>query len=78
MVSVEAKVMFVFPGQGAQYVGMGKDLHEANKTVQRLHEKVNSALGYDLMKGLLRALQRSLTRLNLHNLRLLWIKLRVC
>ena len=37
---------FVFPGQGAQFVGMGKDLYESNPTAKELFEKANEILGY--------------------------------
>ena len=37
---------FVFPGQGAQFVGMGKDLYEANPMAKELFEKANEILGY--------------------------------
>ena len=37
---------FVFPGQGAQFVGMGKDLYESNETAKNLFEKANEILGY--------------------------------
>ena len=37
---------FVFPGQGAQFVGMGKDLYEANPQAKELFEKANEILGY--------------------------------
>ena len=36
----------VFPGQGAQYVGMGKDLYEQNETVRALFERANEVLGF--------------------------------
>ena len=37
---------FVFPGQGAQFVGMGKDLYENNALAKELFEKANDILGY--------------------------------
>nr|HML84322.1 ACP S-malonyltransferase [Bacteroidales bacterium] len=43
---------YVFPGQGAQYVGMGKDLYEKSTQARDLFEKANSILGFritDLM-----------------------------
>lgn len=43
---------FVFPGQGAQFVGMGKDLYETSPLAKEMFEKANEILGFritDLM-----------------------------
>jgi [acyl-carrier-protein] S-malonyltransferase len=43
---------YVFPGQGAQFVGMGKDLYDNNSKAKELFEKANEILGFritDLM-----------------------------
>ena len=37
---------FVFPGQGAQFVGMGKDMYENSELAKELFEKANDILGY--------------------------------
>jgi len=37
---------YVFPGQGAQFVGMGKDLYETNALAKELFEKANEILGF--------------------------------
>jgi len=37
---------YVFPGQGAQFPGMGKDLYEANPIAKELFEKANDILGF--------------------------------
>ena len=46
------KKAFVFPGQGAQFVGMGKDMYENSELAKELFEKANEVLGFritDLM-----------------------------
>jgi len=39
---------FVFPGQGAQYIGMGKDLFEQSSLAKDLFESANQILGYKI------------------------------
>ena len=39
---------FVFPGQGSQYPGMGKELAENFKTAKQVFEEANDALGFDI------------------------------
>jgi [acyl-carrier-protein] S-malonyltransferase len=40
------KKAYVFPGQGAQFSGMGKDLYENNSEAKALFEKANEILGF--------------------------------
>ena len=37
---------YIFPGQGAQFVGMGKDLYERSEEARQLFEKANEILGF--------------------------------
>ncbi len=43
-----AQVAFIFPGQGSQIVGMGKDLFEADPQVRQLYQKAEEILGFAL------------------------------
>ena len=40
------KNAYVFPGQGAQFVGMGKDLYDNNAEAKALFERANEILGF--------------------------------
>lgn len=42
------KIAFVFPGQGAQAVGMGKDVYEAHEGARRVYDNADRALGFAL------------------------------
>ncbi|MBR3002676.1 MAG: ACP S-malonyltransferase [Clostridia bacterium] len=44
------KIGFLFPGQGAQSVGMGKDLYENYEEVKQVYEKVKQITGIDIAK----------------------------
>jgi [acyl-carrier-protein] S-malonyltransferase len=41
---------FLFPGQGAQFEGMGQDLYESNAQAKALFDQANSILGFDITK----------------------------
>jgi [acyl-carrier-protein] S-malonyltransferase len=45
-----SRVAFLFPGQGAQTVGMGKRLYESLPAARRLYDRAAELLGYDLAK----------------------------
>lgn len=44
------RIVCVFPGQGSQTVGMGRDLWDADAAVRALYQEANDALGYDLQR----------------------------
>jgi len=41
---------FVFPGQGAQFVGMGKDLYDSHDVARELFDRANEILGFEITK----------------------------
>jgi len=41
---------YVFPGQGAQFTGMGKDLYDNSTVAKELFDKANEVLGFDITK----------------------------
>ena len=41
-------ILYVFPGQGSQYEGMGKDICEAHEVAAQIYEQANGVLGYDI------------------------------
>lgn len=45
-----ARIAFLFPGQGAQHVGMGRRIAEQFPSARRLFDQANEILGYDLAK----------------------------
>ena len=44
----DQRVMFVFPGQGSQYRGMGSDLYREFAVARRVYDRANEVLGFDL------------------------------
>ncbi len=44
------KVCFVFPGQGSQHIGMGKEIHESFSEARKVFDDASEALGYDVAR----------------------------
>ena len=43
-----SKIAFMFPGQGAQYVGMGKEFYENNEKSRQIYKQASAAVGLDM------------------------------
>jgi len=48
MTGAAKRVAYVFPGQGSQYVGMGKDWHDSDPRAKELFGRANEILGFDI------------------------------
>lgn len=44
------KIAFIFPGQGAQFVGMGKDFYDNRDAAKKLFDEADDALGYSISR----------------------------
>ena len=53
---------FLFPGQGAQFVGMGKDLFEQSPTARAIYQKADQVLGYSISQICFNGPEDQLTR----------------
>lgn len=57
-----SKVVVLFSGQGAQKVGMGKDLYESSSTAKELFETADEALGFPLSQIMFEGPEEELTK----------------
>lgn len=55
------EIVFLFPGQGAQFVGMGRDFYQNFKVAREVFEKANEVLGYDLTQIIFEGPKEQLT-----------------
>ena len=58
------KKAYVFPGQGAQFVGMGKDLYDSSEDAKSLFEKANKILGFKITEIMFSGTDEALKQTN--------------
>ncbi len=59
---MKIRVAYLFPGQGAQHVGMGKDLYETYAEARSVFDRVNRIIGFDLRSICFEGPQAKLTQ----------------
>jgi [acyl-carrier-protein] S-malonyltransferase len=57
-------IAYVFPGQGAQFSGMGKNLYESSDAARQLFEKANEILGFEITKVMFEGSDEELKQTN--------------
>jgi [acyl-carrier-protein] S-malonyltransferase len=58
---VLGKIAFIFPGQGAQYIGMAKEISELYPAAADIFERANNALGFDIREMIFHGDDETLT-----------------
>jgi [acyl-carrier-protein] S-malonyltransferase len=58
------KTAYIFPGQGAQFVGMGKDLYQNNSQAKVLFEQANEVLGFSITEIMFEGTDEALKQTN--------------
>ena len=56
---------YVFPGQGAQYIGMGKDLYDNSSLAKKMFNEANDILGFEITKTMFNGSDEELKQTNI-------------
>ncbi len=57
-----SKIAFVFPGQGSQFVGMGKDIYDNNEVAKAKFDKIFESLSFDLKEAMFNGPEETLKK----------------
>ncbi|MFC4871264.1 ACP S-malonyltransferase [Negadavirga shengliensis] len=57
-------IAYIFPGQGAQFPGMGKDLYESREAAKKMFDRANDVLGFDIKKVMFEGTEEALKQTN--------------